>query len=183
MSGETKEFKMLDREGQPVDLTKDEEAQNEMVQSWMQQQADVILLLKMAGIMVSILLGSLMSAFSHEQYRPAEEKTIMRDMGYFFWVATIVFAWLLRREFRAVIVGGWEALKSLATFMRIWRHTVINGIFLLFASGMTAMTICLVDKPALQLNPIFLAFFAICGIVAIVSFCFGGYNILCVVCK
>ena len=183
MSGNDGEFKMTDSEGNPIQISRDEEAQHEMIQSWNEKQADVILLIKLCGAIICIILGSLMSAFSRDRFRPDDEKAIMRDMGYFFWTGFVIFVWLLRREVKELVIGTGEALKSSMTFMRIWRHTVINGVFLLFLSGLVAMTVCLVDKPALQLNPIFLAFYAIVGLVAIVSFCFGGYNILCLVCK
>ena len=153
----------------------------EQNESFMNLQKDVIVLIKMSGLFISIMIASLLTAFSAESGRGLSSKRMMRDLGIFFWVSTGIFTWSLRKEIRAMgstIARGCNATFS---FMRIWSHSVINTVFVVMFIGLTIMSICLADDPRLQDNPIFLAFYAMMCIATMISFCCGGYHVFCLV--
>jgi hypothetical protein len=166
--------------------TEDAESNNandiiEQNESFMNLQKDVIIMIKAAGLFVSIMIASLLTAFSCDKYRTPASKRQMRDLGIFFWAFVALFVWLLRREMRDVIVDIGRACGASFSFMRIWRHAVINTVFVVMFIGLTIMSICLADDPRLQDNPIFLAFYAMMCIATMISFCCGGYHVFCLV--
>jgi hypothetical protein len=166
--------------------TEDVESNNandiiEQNESFMNLQKEVIVSIKSSGLLVSIMIAALLTAFSADTDRSHESRRMLRDLGIFFWVFALLFTWSLRREIRALMSETARGCNATFSFMRIWSHSVINTVFVVMFLAVTIMSICLADDPKLQDNPIFLAFYAMVCIATIVSFCCGGYHVFCLI--
>jgi hypothetical protein len=152
-------------------------------EKWARDQEEAKLFIKFMGFLLSIVIAPLLLGFSHKSGRGADTQAMLRDLSIFFWITLVIFTWLLRKNIAAFVRETCTVISSLATFARIWSHIIINTVCLTLWVALIIMTICMVDKPKLQDNPIFLAFYAMTGLGALVSFCKGGYNLVFLICK
>jgi hypothetical protein len=153
----------------------------EHIESYSQMRTEAIIIIKVIGLVISLALAGTFTGIAADKtfILHIHKRRLYADLGLFFWGCAVFFLLTLRREICQLIYDSAHAFASTLKFLKIWHHTVINTTCAALLLTFIIMSFALSDIPNLQDNKVFLAFYGIIGGSAALSFCCGGYNLLC----